>query len=86
MVIEMDNKSYRKLNIEVCGVTNSPCSYCQPVCNHRLICDECHNRNCFGNFDGWCRQTSLNCFFRRNIPDMQEAFNNRTNKASLIKG
>ena len=42
-------------NVEVCAATNLPCSYCQPVCDHRILCDKCNIIQCGANFKGWCR-------------------------------
>lgn len=75
----MENNKEKRFNVEICAATNSPCSHCQPVCDHILICDECPNGRCFGNFDGWCRQTSLKCFLRANVPEMGEVYNRRLN-------
>lgn len=27
----------KAITVEICAATNIPCSYCQPVCNHRVI-------------------------------------------------
>lgn len=35
-----------KFNVEVCSITNVPCSYCQPVCDHRHLCDKCTIKTC----------------------------------------
>ena len=76
----MENNKEKRFNVEICVATNSPCSHCQPVCDHILICDECPNGRCFGNFDGWCRQTSLKCFLRANVSEMGEAYFERMKK------
>ena len=66
-----------EFNVEICGATNVPCSHCQPVCDHLLICDKCSNTQCFGNFNGWCRQMSFRCFLRANVPEMGQVFEER---------
>lgn len=67
-----------KLNVEICAATNILCSYCLPVCDHRLLCDECHVRSCGANFDGWCRQPYLMCWMRSGvIPEYAEVYRER---------
>lgn len=50
--------------MEICAITNIPCSYCNPVCSHRLECDICPNKKCMANFDRYCRQPYLKCDMR----------------------
>ena len=67
-----------KFNMKICSATNIPCSYCQPVCDHRLLCDECNVRSCGANFDGWCRQPYLMCWMRSGvIPENAEVYRER---------
>lgn len=66
-----------EFNVVICATTNSPCSYCQPVCDHRIICDRCRNRQCMSNFNGWCRHMLHECFLRRHSKEMREAWEQR---------
>lgn len=69
-----------KFNVEICLVTNIPCSHCQPICDHRYSCDKCSVKTCGANFDGWCRQPYLMCWVRKEIPEYAEAYKERNKK------
>ena len=73
----IENKQF---NIEICAATNQLCSYCQPMCDHKVICDRCFNKKCSANFDGWCRQISLKCWLRACEPCYIQAYKNRQNR------
>lgn len=71
-----------KFNVEVCSATNVECSYCQPVCGHRLLCDKCNVKTCGANFNGWCRQPYLMCWVRKDVLGYAEEYRERVKAKS----
>lgn len=70
-------------NVEVCAATYVPCSHCQPVCDHKIISDKCHNDECNYYFNGWCRNKDIKCFMRIYSPSYQRMYNERINNKNV---